>query len=227
MSSSELSAEIQAVRTKIAVLGQLLYEKRLTDAAGGNISARVSNHICITPRYSGQRRRWRLSAEEVLVTDLQGNVMHGEGAISRESKVHLRVYADFPEARAIIHAHPLHVLAFCVMRQPIPPVLEATLKFGVIGVTQFAPAHSSELASLVSEALRGQETRMKQQAAAVLTPWHGIFCVGCDLDSVFDAVERIETNARLILMLRSAFGEAALQESQQALARSVEHWRKS
>ncbi len=226
MTDAELPPEVQTTREQIARIGRLLYERRLTDAAGGNISARVGDWICITPRYSGQRRRWQLAPDDVLVTDPQGNVVAGDGEISRESKVHLRLYADYPEGRAVIHAHPQHVLVFCVARQPIVPVLEATLKFGVVNVTPFAPAHSSKLADFVSEALRGQEARMQKQAAAVIAPWHGIFCVGRDLDSVFDAVERIDTNARLILMARAGFGDAALEASRRALLESVEQWSK-
>ena len=136
MSNPNLSEAVQAMRAKIPVIGRMMFERMLTDAAGGNISARVENLICITPRYSGQKHQWKLQPEQVLVFDLQGNRIAGEGDISRESKVHLRMYNDFPDANSVIHAHPRNVLVFCVARKPIPPVLEATLKFGDIVVTE-------------------------------------------------------------------------------------------
>lgn len=40
---------IHATRARIAELGRLMYERYLTDASGGNISARVGDLVCITP----------------------------------------------------------------------------------------------------------------------------------------------------------------------------------
>ena len=200
MSETKISPAVDAMRAKIAEFGRMLFERELTDAAGGNISARVGDTICITPRYSGQKFQWRIKPEQVLVFDLQGNRLAGEGDISREGKVHMRMYHDFADGGAVIHAHPRNVLVFCAARKPIPPVLEATLKFGEIGVTEFAPAHSADLALHVANGLRGQDARIRKHAAAVIAPWHGLFCVGKDLDATFDAVERIDVNARILLM---------------------------
>ncbi len=200
MSDIILSEAVQAMRARIPVIGRMLFERQLTDAAGGNISARVGDLVCITPRFSGQKFQWRIEPEQVLVFDLQGNRVAGEGVISRESQVHLRMYNDFPDCGSVIHAHPRNVLVFCAARRPIPQVLEANLKFGEIQVTEFAPAHSAELAAHVSAKIRGQEARIRKHAAAVIAPWHGLFCISRDLDAAFDAVERIDVNARILLM---------------------------
>ena len=61
--------ELNAMRAKIARLGAMLFDRRLTDVAGGNIGARVGEYVCITPRYSGSLRQWQLKPEEVLVAD--------------------------------------------------------------------------------------------------------------------------------------------------------------
>lgn len=212
---------IDTMRARIADIGRLLYERRLTDVAGGNISARVGDLVCMTPRYSGQQRRWQLDPSDVLVVDLDGNKHAGAGDLSRESKVHLRLYRDFPDGNAVIHAHPQHVLVFCAARQPIPPVLEATLKFGTIDVTPFAPAHSADLAKHVADGIRGKDDRIRKHAAAVIAPWHGLFCIGKDLDATFDAVERIDTNARLILMSRLLMDPAQFAAEGALLAEAV------
>ena len=44
----------------------MVFERHLTDAAGGNISVRVGDSVCITPRYSGSRRHWQLQPNQVL-----------------------------------------------------------------------------------------------------------------------------------------------------------------
>ena len=82
---------IQKARERVARIGQMMFERRLTDAAGGNISERAGELVCISPRYSGSQRQWQLTPEDVLVVNFEGEVLVGAGTISRESKVHLRL----------------------------------------------------------------------------------------------------------------------------------------
>jgi ribose 5-phosphate isomerase B len=194
---------INQTRRKIAETGKRVFERNLTDSAGGNISVRLGDTVCITPRYSGSRRHWQLQPNQVLVSDLAGNKFEGDGDISRESKVHYRLYQEFPDGTAVLHSHPRHVMVFVASGQPIEPVLEATLKFGKIPVIdKFAPAHSEKLADFVAEGLQGKDEAIRKYAAAVMAPWHGLFVVGKDLDAAFDLTERIDTNAYCILMSR-------------------------
>lgn len=216
---------IQQTRTLIAEMGALLFQRHLTDIAGGNISARVNDRICITPRYAGARYHWSLRPEQVLVLDLKGNKLDGEGEPSRETAIHLRLLNEFhPDGTAVVHAHPPNVLVFCAAQQPIRPVLEATYKFGEIKSIEYAPggSNSPQLAANVTSGLRGQETRIRNQAAAVIAPWHGIFALGKELLATVDAVERIETNARCILLSRLLTGsEAGVDEQHSALAAMI------
>lgn len=214
-------------RARIAELGKLLFDRFLTDAAGGNISARAGDYICITPRYAGSKHQWRLRPEQVLVTDLQGNKLDGDGEISREAKVHFCLYSRYPEGKAVVHAHARNVLVFAMAGQPIPPVLEDTLKFGTIQVCKFAPAHTGDLSEFVAETFAGQEGAIRKQAAAVIAPWHGIFALGKDLDSAFDAVERIDVNARCILMSRLLPGDTPVQipDLQAALQEGMDRYK--
>lgn len=213
--------EIMAARAHLARIGALLFERRLTDAAGGNISVKVGDYICLSPRFSGSQYQWQLTPEQVLVVDQNGNILAGDGTISRESRVHLRLYAEFGHVgTAVIHAHPHNVMVFAALARPMPPVLEANLKFGTVPVIDYAPAHSSQLAENVVNALRGQELRIQKQAAGVIAPWHGVFVMGKDLNAAFDAVERFDTNAYCLLMARG-LGSENLESERQRLAEAV------
>lgn len=194
-------AAISAMRAKIARFGKLLFERQLTDAGGGNISVRVGEHILLTPRYSGQKYQWQLQPEDVLVVDMDRHILDGAGELSRETKVHFALHQEFGKhGTAVIHAHARNILVFAAMNRPMPPVLEATQKFGTVPVVSYAPAHSGDLAENVVRGIRGQESRIGKQAAGVIAPWHGVFMMGKDLESTFDAVERLDTNAYCILM---------------------------
>ena len=203
-SEQALPDVVSQTRARIADTGRMVFERHLTDAAGGNISVRVGDDkVCITPRYSGSRRHWHLQPNQVLVSDMLGNKLEGDGDVSRESKVHFRIYQEFPDAKAVLHSHARNVMVFVASGQPIEPVLEATLKFGTIPVAKnFAPAHSEKLADAIGEALQGKDEAIAKYATAVMAPWHGLFVVGKDLDAAFDLTERIDTNAYCILMSR-------------------------
>ncbi len=213
-------------RDLIAQIGEIMFKRNLTDLAGGNISVRVDDKIAMSPSYSGARKFWRLKPEDVLVLDLQGNLLSGEGKISREAPVHLKLLNSFyPQCQAVIHAHPRNIMVFCAARQVIPPVLENTYKFGEIKLVEYARggAHSKQLAENVYQGLCGQEKRMAGQAAAVMVPWHGLFAAGKDLYAVMDAIERIEVNARCIVMGRVLLADQdMLYRSRHDLAKQME-----
>ncbi len=217
---------ISQARETIAQIGAVMFERNLTDLAGGNISMRVEDRVIMSPSYSGARKFWQLKPEDVLVLDLEGNLLSGAGKISREAPVHLKLLNSFyPQCQAVIHAHPRNIMVFCAARQVIPPVLENTFKFGEIRLAEYARGgvQSKQLADNVYKALCGQEKRIAGQAAAVLVPWHGLFAAGKDMYAVLDAVERIEINARCILMGRVLLAdEDMLYRSRHDLARHME-----
>ncbi len=220
---------VSAMRAKIATIGALMYDRHLTDAAGGNLSARVKTSqgdvFCMSPRYSGSKHMWRLKPEQVLVITLDGTILDGGGEISRESRVHLRLHRDFGEhGTAVIHAHARNVLVFCAAARPMPPTLEQMRKFGTIPVIDFAPSHSESLADHVAAAITGNEARIRKQAAAVIAPWHGLFVMGKDLDAAYDAVERVDTNAYILLMSGRLGENDLLADARAALEDNMAKW---
>ncbi len=198
---------LTALREHIAELGKLMFDRFGTDTAGGNISARAGRLICITAAHSGARYQWRISPEQVLVVDDQGNKLDGDGEISREAKVHLHLYRDFSDGQAVVHGHPRNVMVFASAARPIYPVIECAVKIGVVNVVPYAPAHSTRLAENIAAGFKGCEERIRKFAAAVLAPYHGLFVLGKDLDTSFDAAERINVNAYCVLMSRLLPGE--------------------
>jgi L-fuculose-phosphate aldolase len=208
-----------AVRTHIAELGRLLYQRGLTDTAGGNISARAGGHVCMTPKYAGGRSHWELLPTQVLVLTPGGEKLEGEGEVSREALVHLRLYELLASAGAVVHSHAPNSLVFGAIGRPIPPVLEYVQRLGPVGFARYAPTHTAELAANVAEALREFGRQTEPYAAATIVPGHGLFVVARDLDTAFDISERIEITARTVLLGTMLAGDAAwIERAQAALA---------
>jgi L-fuculose-phosphate aldolase len=192
--------KVESTKKLIIRTGNLMFQRSLTDLAGGNISVRIDDKIYMTPTLAGTMSFWDLRTEQILTLDLKGNVLEGEGKLSREAKVHLILLNEFyPDATAVVHAHPRNVLVYCAAEKPMPPVIVSVRKFGYIQQCVDAASGTDELAVNVANAIRKQTDWQKNKAAPVMAPRHGLFVMGKDLNNALDSLERIDTNAYCII----------------------------
>ena len=187
-------------REHLARIARLVFARRLTDASGGNITLRDGEHVYMSPSRAGSKQQWQIEASDVVVLDFEGNVVAGPDRRTREWQFHLGIYRALARAGGIIHAQAGYLMTFVAAGRPMPVVLEHTQKFGTIGITPPAPAHSSELARNVVETFRLQAEALVKHALATFVPRHGIIVVGRDLDDAFDTLDRLETNAQVFLL---------------------------
>jgi ribulose-5-phosphate 4-epimerase/fuculose-1-phosphate aldolase len=195
-----MSIQYYEQRELIARFTKDLYDRRLTDTSGGNVSIRVGDVVLMTPSLSGTLFHWNLKPEQILVYDAKGNKLEGEGTLSREAKVHFSLYdAYYPEGTAVVHAHSLNVLVFCAAVQSMPPVLYNTKKFGLIPQVVDAASGTQALADNVVAGMLPQRSGISKGAAAVMAPRHGLFVMGKDLYTAFDSAERVDINAYCLI----------------------------
>jgi L-fuculose-phosphate aldolase len=197
---------MESIPELITYIGRRMFERRLTDMAGGNISAYQDGLVYLTPRYSAAHKHWQLDPSDILSAKLDSKELLEDPRLSREGRMHLAIYQNFPEARAVIHAHSYNIQPFVAACKPIQPVLEATQKLGVIELVEAAPSHTDRLAQNVVAGLRGKEESIRSRAAAVLIPYHGVVVVGTDLLTTLDILERIDWNAWCIIAGRMLAG---------------------
>ena len=55
-----------SIQEKICQAGRIMFDKRLTDLCGGNISARDGETIYMSPRFAGQAFHWDLQPEDLV-----------------------------------------------------------------------------------------------------------------------------------------------------------------
>jgi L-fuculose-phosphate aldolase len=189
-------------REHLARIGKLAYDRKLLDSAGGNITTRHGDRVYMSRSYAGGHHQWELRPEDILVLDMDGIILSGEGEFSREGAVHMACYQHFPDAGCVFHAHALNIMTFVSKGVPIPPMSEQTDKYGPIRFCEWAATHTEQLAVNVVEGLRPQAGELKKHPIATLIPRHGIFVVGTDLNTTYDTLERIERNAYIALMAR-------------------------
>lgn len=188
-------------RDKLAKTMKLLFDRRLTNAAGGNAAVRVAdNRIIVTPSMMSEHKHCEIEAKDILLCDYDLNILEGEGVLSRECRMHALLLKNIPEIGAVIHAHPEYTMVYVAAQKPIPSVTEATQKMGDCMLIKQAKAYSEDLAEHVFEFFKDKREQLKKTGLCGLLPLHGTVAVGKHLEQAFSVVERIECDAKCNIM---------------------------
>lgn len=167
----------------------------------GNISYRdkETNLVYLTP--SGMDYSI-ITEEDVVVSDLDGNIVDGKRKPTIEMSFHLGIYKARQEVNAVIHTHPIYSTVFSCTGQNIPLIIdEAAQTLGdVIKTAPYALPGSQELADNCVAAL-GKE------ANACLLMSHGAVCIGGTMDAAFKVSTVLEVTAQIYYMVKSMGGE--------------------
>lgn len=183
-------------RKKIMEMAADLWERRLTNAAGGNLAMRVGeNRVLLSPSMMSEHKHCRLCIEEPLLIDYDCNILEGTGGFSREGRMHALILKNIPEVGGVIHAHPFYTMVYVAACKPIPQVTEATLKMGETGLIHQAKAYSMELAENAFEYFMPKREQLTKTGLCGLLPYHGTVAVGKHIEQAFSVVERVEADA--------------------------------
>jgi L-fuculose-phosphate aldolase len=193
--------QYQAERRHMLEMIHDLWERRLTNAAGGNMAMRVGEgYMLLSPSMMSEHKHCRIQAEEILLTDYDCNILEGTGKLSREGRMHALIFQNIPEVGGVIHAHPFYTMVYVAACKPVPQATEATLKMGDTGLIHQAKAFSIELAENAYAYFAPHRERLKTTGLCGILPYHGTVAVGKSLAQAFSVVERVEADAVCNLM---------------------------
>ena len=187
-------ARYESVREEICRVCRLLYDRGYVVSNDGNVSARVEeDRVLITPSGVG---KGRVTPDMLVLCDLEGQILEGDRHPSSESGMHLMVYRERPDVRAVVHAHPPFSTARAICRRPLTEryLAEMILGLGEVPVTEFAMPSTAEVPDSVRPFVRTH--------SAVLLANHGSLAWGPDLLSAFDRLEVVEQTAKVSRQLR-------------------------
>ncbi|MGB7875031.1 MAG: class II aldolase/adducin family protein [Anaerolineales bacterium] len=174
------------LRQAILECGRICYERRLLTANDGNISVRLGTGlVLITP--SGLCKG-RMGTDDLLLVGLDGKVHSAsEGRkTSSETPMHLEVYKQRADVRAVLHAHPVFATTLTVADSPFPADVlpEVLLTLGEVPTTRYATPSSHDDAEAIRELIKTHDALLLRQ--------HGSLTVGKDLETALTFLERIE-----------------------------------
>src|ERR1051326_8428804 len=168
-----------------------IYGYQLTTTSGGNLSLRDGDgNTWITPAAldKGDLRR------EQIVQVRPDDSVEGSIRPSSELPFHRAIYQARPDLGAIVHAHPVNLVAFSLVHQApdtrlLPPVFRVC---GEVGFAPYALPGSEQLGANIAQAFaRG--------FSCVILENHGVVTGGKDLRQAFQRFEALEALARMII----------------------------
>src|SRR4051794_6419262 len=124
MPRSDANETIDELRRNVAELHRELVRYDLVVWTAGNVSARVPGEDLLVIKPSGVSYD-ELSAENMVVTDLEGKLVDGEHQPSSDTAAHAYVYRHMPEVGGVVHTHSTYATAWSARAEEIPCVLTA------------------------------------------------------------------------------------------------------
>ena len=189
--------DLRAVQADVARLHAELVRYNLVVWTSGNVSARVPGQDLMVIKPSGLDYD-ELSAERMIVCDLDGKVVQGELSPSSDTDAHAYVYRHMPAVAGVVHTHSTYACAWAARGEPIPCVLTAMAdEFGgPIPVGPFALIGGDDIGAGIVATLTGH------RSPAVLMRNHGVFTVGASARAAVKAAVMCEDVARSVHLAR-------------------------
>ncbi|MBM4156889.1 MAG: class II aldolase/adducin family protein [Lentisphaerae bacterium] len=182
-------------RDEIVMTMERIYRYKMTTTSGGNLSIRDENgDVWITP---ARVDKGALTPADVVRVRPDGSV-DGRHPPSSELPFHLAIYRVRPDLRAVVHAHPMALVAFSLSHR-VPETRVLPLAWQIEGTVGFAPygiPGSEDLGRrIAAEFRRGFDS--------VIMENHGVCCGAADLQAAFRRFETLEFTAKSIIKARS------------------------
>ena len=184
------------IRREMVTTARLIWERRLTNASGGNFAVRAEeNRILISPSMMSEEKHCILNPEDFLLIDYNQNIIEGSGKLSRESLMHVLILQNFKEIGCTIHAHPFYCMPFVARAKPIPSMTEATMGRGDVGCIKWTKAYTEELSRNIYAYFEERRELAMKKPIGVIMPLHGVVVSGGDIYKAYSMLERIECDA--------------------------------
>lgn len=175
---------METERQQIVTYLQKLIPSGLTKGTGGNISVYdpENGYMAISP--SGLDYD-QLTAKDIVVTDLEGNIIDGEHKPSSEWSMHAIFYQRRDDLRSIVHTHSPYAKTLATLRWGLPAVSYLVAFAGPnVRCSDYATFGTAELAETAFEGMKDRR--------AVLLANHGLLAGAQDLPNAFSVAEEIE-----------------------------------
>jgi L-fuculose-phosphate aldolase len=196
----------EAFRADIVEVGRRMYSRGYVASNDGNISIRLEDDTILTTPKSVSKGF--MTPDMMVVVDLEGRKLRGTRDASSELLMHLEVYRNRPDARAVVHAHPPTATGFAVAGIPLDRAVlaEVVTTLGSIPIAEYGTPSTPELPAAVRRYIKAHD--------GLLLANHGALTVGGDVYGAYYKMETIEHFAKISLVTRQLGRENLLSRDE-------------
>lgn len=196
------------IKKQICDIGKRIYDRGMVAANDGNISVKIGeNEFLCTP--TGVSKGF-MTPEYICKVDANGDVIQAYEGFkpSSEIKMHMRVYKERPDVKAVVHAHPMYATSFAIAGIPLtePIMPEAVIALGCVPIAEYGTPSTDEIPDAVSKYL--------QYYDAVLLANHGALSYSDSLLNAYHKMESVEFYAQLLYQAKVLGGPKHLTDAQ-------------
>jgi L-fuculose-phosphate aldolase len=195
-----------AFRADIVEVGRRMYARGYVASNDGNISIRLDDATILTTPKSVSKGF--MTADMMVVADMAGRKIRGHRDASSELLMHLEVYRNRPDVRAVVHAHPPTATGFAVAGIPLDRAVlaEVVTTLGSIPIAEYGTPSTPELPAAVRKYIKAHD--------GLLLANHGALTVAGDVFAAYYKMETIEHFARISLVARQLGREHLLSREE-------------
>ncbi|MCL2517088.1 MAG: class II aldolase/adducin family protein [Oscillospiraceae bacterium] len=176
---------------QIIDIGNKMYERGFVASNDGNISVRAEDgNIWVTPTMVS---KGGMTPDMMIKLTPGGTLVTGKRKPSTEVAMHLCLYRENANIKAVVHAHPVTATSFSIagiaLDKPIYP--EALFNLGKVPVAPYAQPGTMEVPESIKPYCRTHK--------AVLLANHGALTWGTDSTEAWYRMEALENYAKIVL----------------------------
>ena len=198
--------EEEGFRGDIVEVGRRMYARGYVASNDGNISIRLDDTTILTTPKSVSKGF--MTPDMMVVVGLDGKKIRGTRDASSELLMHLEVYKNRPDVRAVVHAHPPIATGFAVAGIPLDRAVlaEVVTTLGSIPIAEYGTPSTPELPAAVRKYIKAHD--------GLLLANHGALTIGPDVYAAYYKMETIEHFAKISLVTRQLGRENLLSREE-------------
>src|SRR5688500_2319962 len=182
------------LREQMAEIGRNIWLKGFCAGNEGNHSYRLSeDRILCTPSLIS---KGNLKPDDMCVVDMAGKQISGKRKRTSEILLHLAVYAERPDVRAVIHSHPPHATAFAIADVELPTCIhpEAEVFLGPVRTAKYVTPGDKRLGESILPYVKDSNT--------IVLESHGVVCFSPNLEQAYYQLEIVDAYARILILAK-------------------------
>jgi len=182
------------LKQQVCEIGRRVYARGFAAANDGNISVRLNDkEVLCTPT---MMCKGFMKCEDMCKVDYEGKQIAGTRKRSSEILLHLAIYKQRPDVKAVVHCHPPHATAFAVAGEPVPKCVlpEVEVFLGEVPTAVYETPGTQKFADTIVPHLKSSNT--------IILSNHGTVTFGPDLEKAYWNSEIIDAYCKILILAK-------------------------